>query len=929
MKIILSLYKRLFFVLLACLPISLMAQTVINSDGIRYLIENDHALIGRQNKDLSGAIVIPSSILYDGKSYNVTGFVDPTNLTSWSSNIVTCEGGAFQDCQITSIVLPSTITSINAGAFDGCRSLSKIILPEQLINIGAASFANCTSLQELSIPSTVTSFGSSSRYGFVSYTFGNCSNLKAINIPDGISALWEGCFMGCDIDSLYIPEGMQTLADNSLAVRNLRALKIGVKDLTKLSYSLNTFGTVDNAKLYVPKGSINVYQEYEPWSNFKTIQEFGEGSEIFKPEQINITENGIKYILKDGFATIGRQNKSLKGCITIPSSIQYEGVSYAVSSIITPKDLTCYSSESITITGGAFQETEIESIELPNSIATIPAGAFYGCDKLREVKLPSNVKQLGAASFAYCSQLTNIEIPSTVTDLASQTASGYCSFTFGGCTKLKSINIPEGVNRLASGCFMWSGIEEITLGANIQKIAEKSLAANSLKTLKICIKDPDNLEYMDASFGNVQETDLIVPKGSKCIYQEYYPWMDFKSISEYDDGTEPVKPNKIITRIYGIRYILANQHATIARQNKDLDGDIVIPETVTFEGNTYTVTNFIEPTNIISWSSNYVTCENGAFQDCKINSIKLPNTISVIGAGAFYGCDSLNHVDLPNSIIQIGAAAFANCGNISEIYLPETIKNLGSSTRYGFRSYVFGNCSALKKVNIPKDVTKIGIACFKGAGIETFIVSPEVNSLEEDCFSSNKLRYFKVCHQNLTDLSYTESCFKDVSNIILLVPQGTSSLYKEFYPWKEFKSIQEYKDENDESYFNAYKISYEVKNVAPNKSRASTYNQTSVNSYITCDYMPSGIEIENLPEPNIEGYKFLKWENIPSSMPSHDIVIAAIFEGTNTGIKNAITNKLSDGAIYTIEGIKVKNSQVIEKIKPGIYIRNGKKFVVK
>ena len=357
MKIILSLYKRLFFVLLACLPISLMAQTVINSDGIRYLIENDHALIGRQNKDLSGAIVIPSSISYDGKSYNVTGFVDPTNLTSWSSNIVTCEGGAFQDCQITSIVLPSTITSINAGAFDGCRSLSKIMLPEQLINIGAASFANCTSLQELSIPSTVTSFGSSSRYGFVSYTFGNCSNLKAINIPDGISALWEGCFMGCDIDSLYIPEGMQTLADNSLAVRNLRALKIGVKDLTKLSYSLNTFGSVDNAKLYVPKGSINVYQEYEPWSNFKTIQEFGEDSEIFKPEQINITDNGIKYILKDGFATIGRQNKSLKGNITIPSSIQYEGVSYAVSSIITPKDLTCYSSENITITGGAFQDT--------------------------------------------------------------------------------------------------------------------------------------------------------------------------------------------------------------------------------------------------------------------------------------------------------------------------------------------------------------------------------------------------------------------------------------------------------------------------------------------------------------------------------------------------------------------------------------------
>jgi len=929
MKIIIPLYKRLFLMLLVCLPISIMAQTVINSDGIRYLLEDDHALIGRQDKELAGAIVIPSCISYDGKSYNVTGFVAPTNLIAWSSNTVTCEGGAFQDCQITSIVLPNTITSINAGAFAGCQNLSKIVLPEQLANIGAASFANCSALKEISIPSTVTSFGSSSQYGFVSYTFGNCSSLKTINIPDGVNALCEGCFMGCDLDSLYIPEEMKTLADNSLAVRNLKALKIGVKDLTKLSYSLNTFGSIDNAKLYVPKGSINVYQEYEPWSNFKTIQEFGEGSEVFKPEQINITDNGVKYILKDGFATIGRQNKLLAGNIEIPSSVQYEGVSYTVSNIIAPKDLTCYSDQDIQTIGGAFQNTEVESVILPNSITKIPAGTFYGCNKLKEIKLPSNTTQLGAAAFAYCSQLNKVDIPTTVTDLASYTEYGYRSFTFGGCTKLKSIVIPNGVTTLASGCFKGAGIEEIIIGTNIKKIAEKSLASNSLKTLKICIKDPDDLKYMDASFGNVQETDLIVPKGSKCIYQEYYPWIDFKSISEYDDGTEPVKPSKITTRIDRIRYILSNQHATIARQNKDLDGDIVIPEEVTYEGNVYTVTDFIEPTNIISWSSNYITCENGAFQDCKIKSIKLPNTISVIGAGAFYDCDSLNLVELPGSTIQIGAAAFANCGKISEIYLPETIRDLGSSTQYGFKSYVFGNCTALKKVNIPKDVTKIGEACFKGAGIETFIVSPKVNSLEEDCFSSNKLRYFKVCHQNLKDLSYTESCFRDVSNIILLVPQGTRTLYKEFYPWKEFKAIQEYKDENDESYFNAYKLSYEVKNATQNNSRASACNQVSVNSYVTCDYIPSGIEIENLEEPTIEGYKFLKWENVPSTMPSHDIVITAVFENASTGLKNTVVNKKSDGAIYTIEGIKVETSQAIEKLKPGIYIRNGKKFIVK
>lgn len=128
---------------------SAFTQTVTNVDGIRYLIEGNNAIIGRQDKELSGDIVIPTSITYNGTIYQVTGMVAPTNITAWSSNTVTTDGGAFQSCRITSISLPTSITTIAAGAFNGCSNLSSVSLPSNLVSIGAASFAGCNQLQTL------------------------------------------------------------------------------------------------------------------------------------------------------------------------------------------------------------------------------------------------------------------------------------------------------------------------------------------------------------------------------------------------------------------------------------------------------------------------------------------------------------------------------------------------------------------------------------------------------------------------------------------------------------------------------------------------------------------------------------------------------------------------------------------------------------
>ena len=229
--------QLLLLSLFTIMCLAIQSQTVVNVNNVRYLIGNGVATVGRQDKELSGDIIIPTSIDYEGKTYSVTRLVSPSNLTAWSSNTVTTEGGAFQSCSITSIVIPNTITEISAGAFSGCSQLRSIQLPNNLENIGAASFSGCTSLETIDIPATVKSFGSNSRYGFVSYTFGGCSKLKTINIPSGVTTLYEGCFMNSGLDSIYIPNTVTRLCDNCLSASNLRVVKTGIADLSKLSYS--------------------------------------------------------------------------------------------------------------------------------------------------------------------------------------------------------------------------------------------------------------------------------------------------------------------------------------------------------------------------------------------------------------------------------------------------------------------------------------------------------------------------------------------------------------------------------------------------------------------------------------------------------------------------------------------------------------------
>ena len=106
-----------------------------------------------------------------------------------------------------------------------------------------------------------------------------------------------------------------------------------------------------------------------------------------------------------------------------------------------------------------------------------------------------------------------------------------------------------------------------------------------------------------------------------------------------------------------------------------------IPETVTNNGTTYSVTSI--------GGSAFVYCSS-------LTSINLPNSVTSIGGYAFYDCSSLTSITLPNSVTSIGSSAFYNCSSLTSITIPNSVTSIGSSAFY--------NCSSLTKTNYTGDL---------------------------------------------------------------------------------------------------------------------------------------------------------------------------------------------------------------------------------
>jgi hypothetical protein len=131
---------------------------------------NTGTIIGYNNKNYNGEIIIPNSI--DGENV--------TSIGPWTFN--GCSG-------LARITIGENVTSIGQWAFRDCSVLTIITIPENVTSIGPEAFINCSMLTSITIPKNVTTI----EYG----TFHSCKGLNSITIGENVTSIGPEAFQGC------------------------------------------------------------------------------------------------------------------------------------------------------------------------------------------------------------------------------------------------------------------------------------------------------------------------------------------------------------------------------------------------------------------------------------------------------------------------------------------------------------------------------------------------------------------------------------------------------------------------------------------------------------------------------------------------------------------------------------------------------------
>jgi len=453
-------------------------------DGISYKIidEESVSVIGCSNtiKELE----IPDSFIYNGSQFSVrfieeNAFLNNDNLTfvMIPHSVVSINRDAFSHCEnLTDIIIdyiwtPSYVGTLSIGddAFNGCFDLEQIYLPPTLTHIGKSAFKSC-GINSIVIPSSVFEIGS--------YAFSNCANLSEVIFEGSSVSADYGIFWDCfninyiSINSNIISSGAIFNVCSKEATVHISPSLLKIKTLFAYNYPAKYLDLED--------GRTSIEEEaFFSWEHLTDVhlpfdlESIGNRAFSFciSLSTLNFTNN-LKYIGEEAFI----------GCVNLLDidlrSIESIGnCAFAGCEKLTHLTLNNNLNE---IGNYIFDGcTSLREIVIPDNINKIPQGMFINCRSLEYISLPNSIKAIEDLSFSGCSKIELLNLPETLLSIGDD--------AFEGCTNLISISIPDSVNFIGSDAFKnCISLELIELPKNLN-IIESGLFYNchSLKNISI------------------------------------------------------------------------------------------------------------------------------------------------------------------------------------------------------------------------------------------------------------------------------------------------------------------------------------------------------------------------------------------------------------------------------------------------------------
>ena len=161
--------------------------------------------------------------------------------------VTSIKGYAFNGSKVTSVTLPSGMTSLGGYAFYGASKLTSVVFPSSITSIGYSAFEFCTSLKTITIPSSVKTIGADAFFG--------CTALSKVTFFSGLESIGYSAFLNTALTSVTIPKTVTYIGSNAFGYTYTNKTYVPVDNFTMTGYAYtaaDTYATNNGHIIFKP-----------------------------------------------------------------------------------------------------------------------------------------------------------------------------------------------------------------------------------------------------------------------------------------------------------------------------------------------------------------------------------------------------------------------------------------------------------------------------------------------------------------------------------------------------------------------------------------------------------------------------------------------------------------------------------------------------